>query len=346
MFRGLQNLKIKSIVVMPDFFVDRIIRLDSKEEFFKVLTDKIKFGGGSIRGIPTVDRKGGNAVNVAYCLAKLGANPTLLTIADELGSAMLQKVFSKFGDSVNLKIRKGKHGRTTGLEFLDKKGTRANVMINDLGDNENFGPDRIESGDELRLLKEADAVMVVNWASNSKGTDLANFVFENSPTSFHYIDPADIETRKDEFRDALFVMANKINSLSLNENEANSLRRSLGIDSPLPLDKNRIDELKIATRELSSKTGINIDLHTSLGVVWSNGKETEFVRAMEVKVETLTGAGDSWDAANIIGYLSGLNPYERLIFSNAYASLYVGNPYGEPATMNETIELLERIPSQ
>ena len=52
----------------------------------------MKFGGGAIRNIVTTERKGGNAVNVAYCLAKLGVRKTtLLTVADELGSAMLQK---------------------------------------------------------------------------------------------------------------------------------------------------------------------------------------------------------------------------------------------------------------
>ena len=41
---------MNSVVVMPDFFVDRIIKLKSKEEFFHTLTQKTKFGGGSVRG--------------------------------------------------------------------------------------------------------------------------------------------------------------------------------------------------------------------------------------------------------------------------------------------------------
>ena len=56
---------IGSIVVMHDFFVDRIIRLESKENLFGALSEKAKVGGGSVRGIPTTDVKGGNAVNVA-----------------------------------------------------------------------------------------------------------------------------------------------------------------------------------------------------------------------------------------------------------------------------------------
>ena len=88
---------VGSIVVMPDFFVDRIIRLESKEKLFESLTEKAARGGGSIRGVPTMDVKGGNAVNVAYCLAKLGVKVTLFTVADEIGGTIIRQAFSGFG---------------------------------------------------------------------------------------------------------------------------------------------------------------------------------------------------------------------------------------------------------
>ena len=68
-------------------------------------------------------------------------------------------------------IGKGKHGRTTSLEFLRGTGKKANVMLNDAGDNEFFGSDKINSEVNLKILKEADAVLVVNWGSNLKGTE-------------------------------------------------------------------------------------------------------------------------------------------------------------------------------
>ena len=40
-------------------------------------------------------------------------------------------------------------------------------------------------------------------------------------------------------------------------------------------------------------------------------------------LRNLTGAGDSWDAADIIGHLIELPPQERLFFSNVFASLYI-----------------------
>jgi ribokinase len=69
---------------MPDFFIDRIVRLKSPtKDVFKLIQEKEKFGGGSIRDISRLDTRGGNAVNIAYCLAKLGVHVTLFTNANE-----------------------------------------------------------------------------------------------------------------------------------------------------------------------------------------------------------------------------------------------------------------------
>jgi ribokinase len=346
MFDSLEEVKSKSIVVMPDFFVDRIIKLGSREEFIKLLNEKARFGGGSIRNILTTERKGGNAVNIVYCLAKLGVSSvTLFTVADELGSAMLHNLFSKFGNTVNLKIERGKHGRTTGLEFIDEKVTKAkaNIMLSDVADNEYFGSDKIDSEDKLKILKDADAVMVVNWGSNLKAEELVEFAFTKSPNSFHFIDPADINLRRDEFRDSLLRISNRIDALALNENEANSLAKSLGLNTVLPPSKYDEQDIKNAAEQIASKLGISVDLHTQTGAGWSNGQQTYFAPAITVEAQTLTGAGDSWDSANIVGYLCKLSTKDRLTFSNAYASLYVRNSRGEPPTMNETLDLIEKL---
>ena len=214
-------------------------------------------------------------------------------------------------------------------------------MLNDAGDNEFFGPDKINSEENLKILENADAVVVVNWGSNLNETELIRFAFKNSPRSFHYIDPADIERRKDEFRDFLQKNPNYVSALALNENKANSLGNSLGLNLLLPANNYDKADIRNAAIQISSKLGMNIDVHTRIGAGWSNGTEADFVPAFEVEAETLTGAGDSWDSANIVGYLSKISPFERLMFSNAYASLYVSNSHAEPPTMSETLELLK-----
>ena len=67
------------------------------------------------------------------------------------------------------------------------------------------------------------------------------------------------------------------------------------------------------------------------------------MHAIKVEAKTLTGAGDSWDAADMLGYLAGLDPRERLLFANCCSSLYVRDPQAEPPTMPKAFELIERV---
>jgi ribokinase len=341
MFDNLENaISQKSIVIMPDFYMDRILRFESQDQLFSALSEKAKYGGGSLREIPTVDIRGGNAVNVAYCLARMGARITLITIADEIGSMVLKRAFSKFKGTLNLRILSGNPGRTTALEFVGKKTSKVNLMVSDVGDIANFGPERISARQDIEALKKANAIMIVNWAANFKGTDLMEYVFKESPNAFHFVDPADIETRKDEFRVALEKIGDMIHILSLNENECNSLGRTLGFDSLLPPGNYDKEDLKNSSKKLASNFEINIEIHTHKGATWSDGSEAIFVDAVKVKPKTLTGAGDSWDAANILAHIAGLKPKDALVFSNAYASLYVKSDDREPATMAELLNYL------
>jgi ribokinase len=332
---------VGSIVVMPDFFVDRIIRLESKERLLQMLSEKAQRGGGSVRGISTADVKGGNAVNTAYALAKLGAKVTLFTVADEVGAAILRQAFAKFGDKVDLHILPGKHGLTTSFEFL-QDNSLVNVMVSDIQDNADFGPMRLSAEKDRAALEAADGVIVVNWASNMKGTELAEFAFKHSPAAFHMIDPADIEARKDEFRDSLARLSTVTDCLSINENECDLLAESMGLGDLLGSSYGP-NENKHAAKTLAEKLGMSVDLHTKAGAAWSNGKEIAFAHSVKVEAKTITGAGDVWDAADMLGHLTGLEPEERLLFANCCASLFVRDPKGEPPDMNRAFELVERV---
>ncbi|HYA83231.1 MAG TPA: PfkB family carbohydrate kinase, partial [Candidatus Bathyarchaeia archaeon] len=146
------------------------------------------------------------------------------------------------------------------------------------------------------------------------------------------------------FRDSLALLAELTDVLSINENEYNSFAQVAGLEHLELTDENIVvDDVKNAVKQLAEKIGISVDLHTRKGAAWSNGRETIFVRAIRVETRTLTGAGDSWDSADIIGYLAGLNATERLTFSNAAVSLYLRSQIAEPPTNSEVFELLERI---
>ena len=331
-----------NIVVLPDFFLDRIIKINSKDELFRTITRKTTVGGGSFRGVNTFDIKGGNAVNVAYCLAKMGLSVTLFTVADNIGASILRTTFSKFGESVNLQIKNCKQGSTTSFEFHENEGTNANVMISDVGDNENFGPEMISAHSDLETINSAKSVVLTNWASNLKGTDLANYLFTNSPNAFHFLDPADIETRKEEFRDTLKHLNDTIDVLSINENECTSLIKACDLDSKMSLDFDDISNVKQAVKLLSAEFGLEIDLHTRIGGAWSDGTEIQFANSFHVVPKKLTGSGDCWDAADLLGHLSHLDANERLLFSNAYASLYVGRSDFEPPTIDEAVDFAQK----
>ena len=214
------------------------------------MSEKSKHGGGALRGISATDVKGGNAINIAYCLAKLGAHVKLFTIADEIGSLALSKIFSKFGNNVDLRVVSGNHGRTTALEFVGKSEPRINLLISDVGDNIDFGPQNINSQSDMETLRKCDGVMVVNWASNLKGTQLAKYAFRKSPNAIHFVDPADIDSRRDEFKNDLLKLASFIDVLSINENECRSLGKASEYSSLLPPNSYNGNDLKNAERNL------------------------------------------------------------------------------------------------
>jgi ribokinase len=156
------------------------------------------------------------------------------------------------------------------------------------------------------------------------------------------LDPADIETRKEEFRDTLNSLNNTIDVLSINENECTSLLRACNLDCELSLNLHDISNVKQAVKLLSSEFGLEIDLHTRIGGAWSDGNDTQFAKSFHVVPKKLTGSGDCWDAADLVGYLAHLDANERLLFSNAYASLYIGRSEFEPPTIDEAVNLAQK----
>jgi ribokinase len=155
------------------------------------------------------------------------------------------------------------------------------------------------------------------------------------------LDPADIETRKEEFRDTLKRLSHSIDVLSINENECTSLLKACNLESQLSMDLNDIENVKKAVKTLSSEFGLKIDLHTRIGAAWSDGKEVLFVNSFYTVPKKLTGSGDCWDAADLVAYFVGLDTTERLLFSNAYASLYVGRREFEPPTIAEAVDFIQ-----
>ena len=355
------------VTILPDFFVDRIIEVSDYSLFINDIQKKIVARGGSMRGYPSLDIKGGNAVNMAYNLAKLDIHIELFTIADEIGSAILQSVFLPFRTNVNLHIIKGKHGLSTVFEFsksvtsssysassysTSTSNTPSNVMISDVGDNDNFGPELIESQEVNMILQSSDAVIMTNWASNLRGTDLLDYVFTNSPRSVHFLDPADIERRCFEFINVLKSRSNLVDFLSINENEYNLIIKALESiigqknNTLLPFDSNlypdNISAFCESAKLLSNFINLTVCIHTTRGSAISDGHESLFVDSIvPSKIDIVSGAGDSWDAGFIFGHLYGFTTIEKICFANLLSSLHVGNLFGDNPSLSEIIDYIK-----
>src|SRR5918993_753115 len=340
------------VTILPDFFVDRIIEVLDYPVFINDMRKKINAGGGSMRGYSSVDIKGGNAVNMAYSLAKLDVRVELFTIADEIGSAILHSVFLPFKANVNLNITKGKHGLSTVFEFSNSSSSPSNVMVSDVGDNDNFGPELIQSQKVQTILRSSDAVIMTNWASNLRGTDLLDYVFTNSPKSVHFLDPADIEKRCFEFINAIKNRSNLIDFLSINENEYNLIiealksvidyNESILVTFDSNLYPNNINAFCESAKLLSNFVNLTVCIHTTKGSVISNGHETLFVDSIvPSKIDIVSGAGDAWDAGFIYGHLFGFTTMEKICFANLLSSLHVGNLFGDNPSLSEIIDYLK-----
>lgn len=303
------------IVVMHDFFIDRIVRVGSEIDLlFNTIREKILAGGGSIRGLEQYEIKGGNAVNLAYALCMLDARCRLVTIADDYGSSLLTNTFSGMNNIEVITI-KGKQGYTVSLEFNGK----ANVMLSDVGDNAYFGYDRIKGLEHL--FTNVACIAIVNWASNIKGNELASYVFNRDSNALHFIDPADIGSRGKELVDMLGSC--RVDVLSINENECRVLCNTLGLDM-LPYNYS-LDDVIRSCKSIASELDLSIDVHTPKYSVTSCKGEVSYAECFKVDARVLTGAGDAWDAGDIIGYICNFDSYSRLVFANACAALYVKN---------------------
>jgi ribokinase len=337
--------RLGPICVLPDFFVDRFVRIESIDRLWEAIKEKSsKSGGGSIRGVLQSEAKGGNAVNMAYALGTLGARVKLLTIADSLPAATLESVFRPY-PNVELKVVQGRAGYTLALEFQEND-RHVNVMVSDSGDVQNFDGSQIDSG-FLNEMKICKAVAVVNWGANHKGTELCSKVFSECRanlqgrilTFFDPADPIELMLKLPDLKRQVFDRE-LVDVMSLNDNEARTFCKVLG-SFDLPFDYT-LAELERASRLLSESLRTTVDLHTRNHSISCVGSDVTVADCHRVRQRTITGAGDIWDSADLIGYLGGLSAHDRLRLANATAGLYVSGESAEPPRIEEIIHFMRK----
>lgn len=329
-----------SISVLPDFFVDRFVRFESLDDLFVEMKSRSRNGGGgSIRGITQSEVKGGNAVNLAYSLGTFGANVNLIAIANSLPSEMLRSTFRSLRN-VNLQLVEGAPGFTVAFEFKDTN-RHVNVMLSDVGDLKDFDGSKI-SREQWTNIENSKILAVVNWSANRSGNALCKkaFSFAEERNAMTFFDPADITGQEDRLPEFKREIIDKglINFMSLNENEARVMSSVL-FNEKLP-QNHTLDELKHILLKLADEIGAHVDLHTKKVSLTCHQNDITETQCFQVVQKTVTGAGDVWAAADIIGYLSNLDPSSRLAFANATAGLYVSRESAIPPTADEVLEFM------
>ncbi len=327
-----------NVVVMPDFFLDRLITLDCDvPQFSSIIADVASRKGGSIDGIAQVDIRGGNAVNTASALAALGVKVTPIVCTSRTGLQQMRYYLRKSRvDTSHIKILE-KASMTTALELKVQNG-KANVMLRDLGALADFGPSHLTDSD-YKLIESADYVCLFNWAGTRKfGTKLAETVFcrvKANGRGKTYYDTADPTSNRDKIPELMetVLKTRQVDVLSLNENEAISYAALLSEEINEQRGKLHFEELAMeAARVLAKHLSARIDLHTTAFSATFTKKSEVVVPALKIKALRATGAGDAWNAGNILGDGNALSDECRLVLANAVSACYLADPEGAHPT--------------
>lgn len=337
-----------SVVVMPDFFLDRLISLNmDAKTLYNSIGRVAKRKGGSVDGIKQTDLRGGNAVNTASALAALGARVTPIICTDKLGLQLTKYYLrSKKTDLSHIKVFK-EASVTTALE-LEAESGKVNIMLRDVGALADFGSDNLNDKD-FEAIENADYVCVFNWAGTRRfGTELAKSVFHRTKVKGKgktYYDTADPTPNREKLPALMknVLLSKNVDILSINENEAVCFAKQLNYELE-EAKKGKFAKLAMeSARILARHFQARVDLHTtSFSATFTKKGETA-IPAFRVRVLRATGAGDAWNAGNILGDACELSDEQRLALANAVAAYYISAPAGMHPTREQLIEFCSRL---
>ncbi|MFH1101705.1 MAG: carbohydrate kinase family protein [Methanobacteriota archaeon] len=333
----LKNLKKTTlskhhVVLLPDFFVDHFLHLDTIEQVSKQIQTIHKQGGGNLPGVPQTLSSGGNAANTALALAKLGISTHLICRTNALGYYLLQFFLGQAHVDLSGVKTDGTLALTTALEFGKQ---HVNIMLGDPGSVSDFSYELLDD-DDLRRIEQADLVCVVNWNLNTQGTDLAQNVFKY--TKKHggktFFDSGDPSPRK---KDIIKLQEKVLKSphldiFGLNENE---LRYYSGHQQSTT--KNA---LITAAKTLKKTVHARLDFHTAHFACTLSDTHTIVPTFTPAGIKRTTGAGDAWNAGDIFGELLGFTDEDRLHLANLIACYYISAPYPIHPTIPDLLKFI------
>ncbi len=311
------------VAVMHDFFVDRLVHVDSLDGIIGKVAEKAGSGGGGVHGIAQEEVRGGNAVNLAHALSRLGLRTLLITHSDRTHEPLLRRSFE--GLNAEVRVKPLPAGLTVAFE------EKVNVMLGDTRGASDFGPSRLDERD-WSALEKSRVVCSVNWAANLRGTELLVGLRKRlGNEKAIFFDPADFRDRMPEFMELLETIPKKrlVDWISMNQHESVESAKAVGVYS---------DRLTDVCRSLAGALGVTFDLHAVEKSYTSEGTRVSSAPVRRKKHRRLTGAGDVWDAGAIYGRLKGMDEVDRLKFANRAANIYLESDELVPPTAKQVEE--------
>jgi len=276
------------ITSLPDLFIDIIVR--PKEKIKKT---------GNVRSEIEI-KIGGNAANFSIVLGKLGIKNNLIACLGKFSYDLFKDFIEK--NNVILYPHFTSDNITVSIERKDR------VMLTD---SRGIQVDKIEEYKEI--IKESKYIFFGNWNNNKKSNDLLKWIIEISNAKI-YLDIGDPSINKENLKGLVEILkSGRIWVLSLNEYELYYLSNYLGIKGK--------DYVELANNLFKEINVENLDIH-SPDFVYSLPSKV-YLRIEKIKPRVLTGAGDTWNAANFYGYYKKLNDEDRLRFANEIAKKYI-----------------------
>lgn len=338
--RGLDPSRFH-VVTLPDFFLDHFVKVPAWAEAEPAWRAVHARGGGNVPTPGQHFQPGGNAANTALALARLGVRVHLVTRTSPFGKAYLTETMGRMGVDLTYARADGQLAVTTALEFQEERP--ANVMLSDPGSVAQYGPEDLDPND-WTLLEAADMVLLANWAQNRRGTALVEAVTraavrDGTTTMLDTGDPSvrgpDAEAGLAELRGKVLPLP-ELGVYALNENELRQLSgRALRTG----------EEERAAARALAQLRGDRtLDLHTARFAATYGPWGEAVVPTFRVEPLRVTGAGDAWNAGDILGHLAGLDPPQRLTLANAVAGLYVSGKDGLAPRLSDVVSYLASDP--
>lgn len=308
-----------TVTLMPDFYVDINVAMPPWAQAREAMAGIVERKGGNLVTPQHRLSQGGNAGNTALALARLGVRARLVACTNPMGAALAEAWLGPHGVDLGLLRRDRTMSSTVALEFGPE---RRNVMLSHPGEVADFGPERLGEA-EWAAVEGSDAVLVSNWGQNQAGTALAAAVLQRAARAgaFTYFDSGDPSFRAPEVPGlfAAVLTSPHLGALGCNENELAFFAAAAG--------DVRSTGLHDRARAVKKEVPATVDVHTrDLALTLTRDRQQAEAVPPALEGKRATGAGDAWNAGNLLGHLLQLPPEDRLVLANAVATLYVTAP--------------------